>query len=415
MVRGSIQDQSMVKYMEKFKRWQEFCQLSGQIDEFIRDLTSILEKTLFICAWAAWIRASGRWCGDTTIQGLAVVRTLMIHNFVDHSVFDSAPIKALRRSLSLTDWFEEARENKEGRLPYSLDMVHTSAMTAVLSNDLRVIMTGTAISTASLLLLRIGEYGEPPSGSEPDHRLVSKNVGFYIKGNQSPLTPQQLRSHAIATGGGLNLADQVESVSLTLAGSKTDKKRHGVTFSFARDDFDMDDPTNAISMWTRWACVVDHDDDDPFFSYRGGAECRTDLSAARVTEELRRVGRLHHIPEHQLYRLTPHSIIIGMATHLHNIGVTTMVILQMGRWSPKSSAAPRYQHIGKGACAQVAASTTRNNDRNKLGPTSQDTIRTLVHVDSFRAQYKKAGRRGGKGSGGSPSGKMGSPPSKGKA
>ena len=414
MVRGSIQDQSMVKYMQKFKRWQEFCQLSGQIDEFIRDLTSILEKTLFICAWAAWIRASGRWCGDTTIQGLAVVRTLMIHNFVDHAVFDSAPIKALRRSLSLTDWFDEARENKEGRLPYTLDMVHTSAMTAVLSNDINTIMTGTAISTASLLLLRIGEYGEAPTGNDPDHRLVSKNVGFYLRGKHSPLTPHQLRAHAIALGG-VNLTDEVESVSLTLAGSKTDKKRHGITFSFAKDDLDMDDPTNAIAMWTRWACIVDHDDDDPFFSYRNRSNQRTDMSAAKVTEELRRVGRLHHIPEHQLYRLTPHSIRIGMATHLHNIGVTTTVILQMGRWSPKSSAAPRYQHIGKGACAQVAASTTRH-EKNKNGPTSQDTIRTLVHVDTFRAQYKKAGRRGGKGGGNRPStGKTGSSPTKDKA
>ena len=384
MLVGSVQPQSLAKYKEKFKRWQEFCALVGQTDEFLEDMTTAVQKTIFVCAWAAWAREDGRWCGDTTIQGLAVVRTLMIHNFSDHAVFDSPTIKALRRALSLSDWWDEARENKEGRLPYTLDMVYSSAIKAVRSNDLATIMLGTAVRSASTLLLRIGEYGDPPEEGHPDHRILSKNVAFYLTGSEQPLNPRQLRGLARTA----TTAWTVQSVSLTLAGCKTDKKRHGITFSFDAADFDMNDKTNAVAMWTRWACLATQDDEDPFFSYRNADDtgARSELSAAKVTTELRCVARAHGIPEDQLYRVNPHSIRVGMASHLHNQGVTTTVILQMGRWSPKSSAAPRYQQLGRGACAQVARATDLANA--KEGQTSADTIRTLIHVASFRDQYK---------------------------
>ena len=368
--------------MQKFERWSAFCALTGQYDAYISDL-SPREKLTFVCAWAAWAREGDRWSGHTCIQALSAIRTLFIQHLADHSVFDTDTVKQLRRSLSLTDYFAEASANKEDRLPFGLDMVRTAAERSLASQDMSIVMLGTAITLAFLLLLRVGEYGEAPTNGSPDHRLMSNNVAFYIIGVQTPLTPSQLRAYSSTITTPIIL--QVRSVSITLAGSKTDKKRNGVTFSFERDDFDMDDDTNAIAMLTRWACLVHQRDTDPFFSFRrdtGGDRC--DLSAQTITAELRSVALIHHFKESDLYRFTPHSIRRGMATHLHNLGITMTVILQMGRWSPRSTAAPRYQLLGRGACSQVAATTRKANERSQ---TSEDTRKSLTHVANFRAQY----------------------------
>ena len=98
-----------------------------------------------------------------------------------------------------------------------------------------------------------------------------------------------------------------------------------------------------------------------------------------------RVARLHNIPESELYRFTPHSIRIGMATHLHNMGMTTLMILQMGRWSMKSSAAPRYQRLGQGVCS-MAAATMRRSNRSKAH-TSEDTLKFLIRPHQSNLQY----------------------------
>lgn len=386
MIVGAIQPQSLAKYNQKFNRWKSFCDLRGQGDYFLEDLRP-KDKLVFVCAWAAWAREGGKWCGHTVIQGLAAVRTLFIQNLSDHEVFESETIKQLRRSLNLTDYFSDAKENPEGRLPFGLDMVRTAALRATTSDDKDVVMLGTAIVVAFVLMLRIGEYGECPKPDSPDHRLTSNNVAFYVRDRHTPLTPSQLKDYSRTLK--IPILETVRSVSITLAGSKTDKKRQGVTFSFEREDFDMDDETNAIAMLTRWACLTTQADEDPFFSYRPsrGGSGRVELTAEAITKELRSVAVEHHFEEKDLYRFTPHSLRIGMATHLHNMGITNTVILQMGRWSPRSTAAPRYQQLGRGACAQVAR-TTRTSEA-RLGQSSEDTIKTLTHVKHFRDQYKK--------------------------
>ena len=59
------------------------------------------------------------------------------------------------------------------------------------------------------------------------------------------------------------------------------------------------------------------------------------------TEENRTVGRLHRIPEDQLYRLAPqHSARIGMGTHYHNIGLWSDTMIEnVGRWAKAGSTA----------------------------------------------------------------------------
>ena len=63
-----------------------------------------------------------------------------------------------------------------------------------------------------------------------------------------------------------------------------------------------------------------------------------------TAEENRTVGRLHHIPEDQLYRLAPHSARIGMGTHYHNIGLWSDTMIEnVGRWA-KAGSTHSHQH-----------------------------------------------------------------------
>ena len=381
MIVAAVQDQTMIKYKQKHQRWEAFCEVIGQQDPFLMDLGHY-DKIMFVCSWAAWARSTGKWGGHTCIQALSAARTIFIQNLVDHQVFETDTIKSLRRSLNLTDWWDEARQQKEGRIDFTYDMVKTAARRALHSTDPWTVMMSTGIITASFMLLRVGEYGQAPAPNHPDHRIITRNVIFYLRGSDTPVSPQELRRMALSTSLA-RVQGLVESTSFVLAGSKTDKKRRGVTFSFETKDFDSNDDVNAMAMWIKWACMVDHREDDPFFSFRTNENTeRTELSASTITTELRSVAAEHNIPASELYRITPHSIRRGMASHLYNLGMSPTLILQMGRWSLKSSAAPKYQQLGKGCCSQVVNAT------KQTGQTSGDSIRTLIHSKNFRDQYK---------------------------
>jgi hypothetical protein len=373
-------------YREKFEKWLMFAALRGQTDVFLADKSGS-EMAKYICAFAAWALSKGVWSGETIIQALSAIRHTFRSEFQDFTVFSSESIAALRRALRLTDWWNEARRNRKKRLPYTMDMMDTSSRKAVGSSDPHTVMVGTAINMAATVLLRASEYSRttaPGNTLAPDHMIRSKNVSFFVEGSQAPLTPNQLRlrssqQHTVVT-----------SVSLTIAGSKTDPGRDGTMFSFLTKDMDRDDPTNSIAMWTRWACFTEHLDDDPFFSYRTSRSVIVELSPNDITKEIRLVAREHGIPERELYRFTPHSIRIGMATHLHNMGMTPLMILQMGRWSINSSAAPRYQRLGQGVCSMAATTMSKANKRE--GQTSDDILRTLVRPEGANLQYTRPGQ-----------------------
>ena len=386
VIQTVVQPQTDKVYREKFEKWLTFAGLRGQDDVFLSDL-SMAEMTKYICAFAAWALSKGVWSGETIIQALSAIRHTFRSEFKDFTVFASDSIAALRKALRLTDWWNEAKRNRKKRLPFTMDMMTTAAQTAALSSDPVKVMVGTAINMAATVLLRASEYSRtsgPGNASAPDHMLRSRNVSFFVEGAQAPLTPNQLRLRS------LQQLTKVTSVSLTIAGSKTDPGRDGTMFSFKMVDMDQDDPTNSIAMWTRWACFTEHLDDDPFFSFRTSRSVIVELRPDDITKEIRRVASAHGIPDRELYRFTPHSIRIGMATHLHNMGMSALMILQMGRWSINSSAAPRYQRLGQGVCS-MAAATMSNANRGK-GHTSEDTLRTLVRPEGFNAQYSPGTR-----------------------
>ena len=381
-----MQPQTDKVYKERFEKWLMFADLRGQQDVFLVGL-SMSAMAKYICAFAAWALSKGVWSGETIIQALSAIRHTFRSEFKDFTVFSSDSITALRRALRLTDWWSEARRNRKNRLPYTMNMMDTSCRKAVDSSDPHTVMVGTAINMAATVLLRASEYSRTTgsgSSTSPDHMIRSRNVSFFVEGAQAPLTPNQLR---LRSG---QQSTVVSSVSLTIAGSKTDPGRDGTMFSFMATDMDQNDPTNSIAMWTRWACFTEHLDDDPFFSYRTSrSSAIVELTPNDITKEIRRVAREHGIPERELYRFTPHSIRIGMATHLHNMGMTPLMILQMGRWSMKSSAAPRYQRLGQGVCSMAAATMSRAS--KSMGLTSDDLLRTLVRPEGSNLQYFESG------------------------
>jgi hypothetical protein len=135
-------------------------------------------------------------------------------------------------------------------------------------------------------------------------------------------------------------------------------------------------------MWTRWALLIRHSDDDAFFSYTSPSTILIELRDRDVTSELRRVARIHDFEQEDLKRIAPHSVRIGMASHLHNQGVSPLTILQLGRWSAKSSAAPRYQRLSVGACSIVA------NASITPGHTARHTMQTLTRRTGYDTQYR---------------------------
>ena len=279
-------------------------------------------------------------------------------------------------------------------------MVTDAARKSASSHDLPTVMTGTAINIASLMLLRVSEYALSSATTDTflasDHRILASNVLYYTDESALPLSSQQLSAQRKTRRDD----HKIKSVSLTLASSKADTSGEGVTFVFNADDFDMDDPATVINMLQRWSYLANHAANDPLFSFREEhtpssstttTTTITQLTATAVSTELRRVAILHHIPAHQLARITPHSIRIGMATHLHNLGVTSTVILQMGRWSSKSTAAPKYQRLSAGACAIVARSTSENATRTAHNSTNtlQSLVRPEQHSRIFEATSAK--------------------------
>lgn len=371
--------------------------MAGLQDPFLAHLT-VIQVTALICAFAAWARNSGTWGGSSCIQALSAIRHTFRSNFHDFSAFNSPTVTTLRKSLLLTDRFDEARSNRQNRLPFSLDMVADAARRSASSHDLPTIMTGTAINIASLMLLRVSEYALSSATTDTflasDHRILASNVLYYTYESALPLSSQQLNAQRKTRRDDHKL----KSVSLTLASSKADTSGEGVTFVFNAEDFDMEDPATVINMLQRWTYLANHAANDPLFSFReehaSSTTTITHLTATSVSDELRRVAILHHIPAHQLARVTPHSIRIGMATHLHNLGVTTTVILQMGRWSSKSTAAPKYQRLSAGACAIVARSTSGNAIRTAHNSTNtlQSLVRPEQHSRVFEATSSKRQR-----------------------
>jgi len=394
LISTAIQPLSAKIYAEKFRRWCEFTSQAGFADPYLTTIPTI-SVIAVICAFAAWARHSGTWGGSTCIQALSAIRHSFRSTFHDFSAFNSSTVSTLRKSLLLTDRFDDARANHLNRLPFSLDMVSDAARASSASNNMITIMTGTAIQSASFMLLRVSEYATASAATDTsvasDHRLLASNVLFYTTNDHRPLTTQQLNAQRRAR----KTDHIIKSVTFTLASSKADSSGDGVTFVYSAEDFDANDPATFINMLQRWAYLANHSDDDPFFSFRDRAGTVTHLTATSVTSELRRIATIHLIPSHQLNRVTPHSIRIGMATHLHNQGITTTVILQMGRWSQKSTAAPKYQRLSVGACAQVARSTSAEIVRS--AHTSAHTVQSLVrpaHFDKvLRATAKKRQQR----------------------
>jgi hypothetical protein len=358
--------------------------MCGRRDVFLSDMTPS-DVIAFICAFTAWARSEGTWSGETIIQSLSAARHMFRINYKDFTVFSSDSLTALRKALRLTDWFDEALRNDKLRIPFTMDMMNTSAGCGHGSDDPHTVMVATAIKVAAALLLRASEYTRTSGKTTltPDHMLRSNNVAFFLKNTTLPVSASQLRKLRLSRPASQSI---VTSVNITIIGSKTDVIRNGTVFNYSQDDMELDDPTNLIAMLERWAVLVNHNDTDPFFSYpQESTGTLKELHAEDITRELRRIARLYNFPESELYRFTCHSIRIGMATHLHNLGIDSAVILKMGRWSAKSSAAARYQRLGPGVCSIVAKAMTREGVRK--GQTASDSIKTLIRPKNSRHQY----------------------------
>ena len=385
MIHSSIQENSAHRYAKTFDKWTNFLRQMGRPDPYMMDSQS-REVVVVITAYAAWARATGNWSGLTTMQSLAHIKHHWAVNARDTSMFSSPSIVKLRHSLKLTDRFDEARKNKKKRIPFTPDMVAVVARDAQKSADKTAIMVATGIVTASVALMRISEYGQAPRDKKtPDHRLYSRNITFQVEGQSQPLTPRQLKAYAGTSD--VQVHRRIVLVNILIAGSKTDQIASGTMLTFYAKDFDLDDPTCAIVVWSRWACLVDHQDDEPFLAFRDEAGQLEELSAGLVTCELRRVAKQLLFTEDLLRRVSPHSIRLGMATHLHNLGVTSTIILQMGRWSQTSNAAQLYQRLGVGACSIVAKSVRTSVVASAHA--SADTLRSLARQYGYDDQYKK--------------------------
>lgn len=384
MIVGVVQDHSMEKYEQKFSWWREFVRRTGFADPLLRNMTED-DLTVFVCGFAAWARSDGRWGGDTVIQSLSAVRHIFRCHFRPYTVFKCDTIAALRKKLRFTDMLDEARANKDDRLPFTADMMQYSKQRAVDSDDLLTIMTITGIMTSQMVFLRISEYGQKPNKTHPDHRMRATNVVIFVKGFGTGLTTEQFCTYVDTQQGD---ADQlVEAICITVPGSKTDRKRAGFTFAFEAKDFDMEDKTNSISMWVRWILLTRPKRGDLFFKMTTKDGEVLELSADLVTIELRLVAAIHGVPEDQLHRVSPHSVRIGMSTHCHNIGLSDPMILQMGRWSKRSKSAPIYRRMGAGVCTAIARAVARENISK--GQTSTNLLRTAITPKGSRDQYKK--------------------------
>ena len=384
MVAKCIQVQSADKYAQKFTWWINFSTCMGYDDPILRDMPE-QQLTAFICAFAAWARSDGRWSGETVIQGMSAVRHTFKCNFRPYTAFRSDVVSSVRTALRFTDMIDEARQNKEGRLPYTVGMMQDSRDRAVASDDLALIMIITGLMTSQMVLLRISEYGQKPKDNAPDHRMRTTNVVIFVKGKATPMSTNDFYKYAKKKGGE---ADKlVETICFTVPGSKTDKKRAGLTFAFEAEDFEMEDNTNSISMWVRWIMLANPAQGELFFSLR---QPRTGelfvMSQDMVSTEMRTVGRLHHIPEDQLYRLAPHSARIGMGTHCHNIGLSDTMIENMGRWAKGSTSAPKYRLMGAGVCTAIAKAVARSN--TSKGQTTANLLKTTIRAKGWRDQYK---------------------------
>jgi hypothetical protein len=390
LIHAAIQPQSAHRYGKTFERWTRFLALTGRCDPLLRNHTN-LDVVICICAYSAWTRADGTWSGMTIMQSLAHIKHHWVVQVRDTSMFSSPSVQKLRKSLKLTDRFDEARKNKYKRLPYGPDMVHMTKENVVDSGVLVEIMTAAGISLASLALMRISEYGKPPKSIlDPDHRLYSKNITFMVEGRAQPLNPRELKEYALTSV--VPVDRRIIAVNILIVGSKTDRIADGTMLTFMAKDFDIGkDPANSISLWARWACLVDHDDNAPFFSYRDEEGRLVELTPGLVTLELRRVAQACGFPRDQLQRFSPHSVRMGMASHLHNLGVTSTVILQMGRWSPNSNAAQLYQRLGLGACSIVAKSTKKSVIAR--AHSAADTLRVLVRADGHDDQYRERNKK----------------------
>ena len=385
LVANCIQGQSAGKYAQKFSWWTTFVELSGYRDPILRDMPEH-QLTLFICAFAAWARSDGRWGGDTVIQGLSAVRHTFKCNFRDYSAFRSDLVASARTTLRVSDMFDEARRNREDRLPYTMEMMQTSRDRALASDDPKLIMVITAMMTSQMVLLRISEYGQAPGKRSPDHRMRTTNVVIYVKGRADAMSTTDFHRYA-RTHNEEDADKLVETICITVPGSKTDKKRAGITFAFEAEDFDLEDKTNSISMWVRWIMLANPAQGELLFALRQPESGELlAMSQDMVSTELRAVGRLYGIREDQLYRLAPHSVRIGMGTHCHNIGLSDNMVEKMGRWAKGSTSAPKYQRMGAGVCKAIADAVSRKNILK--GQTTANLLKTTIRATGWRDQYK---------------------------
>ena len=111
----------------EFTWWIYFSTHSMDYDDpILRDIMPEQQLTAFICAFAAWARNDGRWSGDDAViqqEGMSAVRHTFKCNFRPYTAFRSDVVSSVRTALRLTDMIDEARQNKEGRLPYTVGII----------------------------------------------------------------------------------------------------------------------------------------------------------------------------------------------------------------------------------------------------------------------------------------------------
>ena len=144
-------------------------------------------------------------------------------------------------------------------------------------------MIGTAISIASLMLLRISEYATSSTHTDTsrasDHRILARNVVFHTRDLGAPMPPTQLYPLQYKPAP----LPHIDPVSITLASSKADTSADGITFSFNSADFDMFDQSNPINLLQRWPYMAHHQPDDPLFSFLNSDGSITLLHSEAIT------------------------------------------------------------------------------------------------------------------------------------
>jgi hypothetical protein len=331
-----------VRYSSGWKHWCRFLKkwydTEAIWDPTLRGVKES-EKVHMLASFASYLRSETKAKAASTISNaLSAVRNGIREEFGSVDAFTHESLKACRRALK-NPYNGCAREDvnkRPSRLPFTRDLLIDAANALMKRRTADAIMTATALMTAFMGAMRVGEYCESPLTT---HEILVEYVEFdFGDGRWWSWGPDRaipalrpMRSRA------------------TLTSSKTDKIEEGYTFLFNRISWtDRYEITDLLWAWLR---VARHGPGDLFFSHRIRSDGSQTTLKQRwinlaVKEAAKRAGSDHR-------RFSTHSIRHGATTTIRADDLTTTRDMQgLGRWRSTTMPA-HYGHESRASLLRL--------------------------------------------------------------